>query len=1074
MTSSSDVAPSSSFDEAVHTVRDRLREHHATYLDALRSSVLAPLRTALDDRIEAHEEACTSLEALQSPTRQELWATVRAYRQDTMETVWRPLRATLETLDLGRCLVNQRASLLEACSKVPTEIPQEVTQPPMDSRPELPPLDDWIRRTETTIRRGWQLVREQLGAHSRDPRPVPLAKIVSDHVERTLPDPQVVALDRAEQRIVKWVARLERDASAWTHRLLDIERILDRPDFHGQSEDFALPPPTADPTSGVMDPDVDALHAEVTDRVDVLHDTLHAGRTLDLENTNRELEEAREMVLAEIRSSADRTHSIRALVDWFRSSTNRNLGSSPRLPDWSSWFDEVTQRLTYLDVLATLRDRLSARQDALVTDLVEAGLRPARTATQATVDRLCTLREEIDQLLSGPDENLTSAFSSTVNTATDLLEDTLLAPLGEFTPRRATDAVVASHREAVTTLLDDQPDGFVVHPLVEADTDRVDPEEPFALPWRTECEDIFDEVLFDAWRASPTPAVRTAETVSERATEVRAVVEFHLGAALQEVKDHQAGVEPDTDEAGFLDNARELAREGLRRALDLLAADDDAFAEAAGEVSHSTWRATTEAWTDLHDRIRAAGASRVHLLRLRGELVRGVHWLATETQRQIRGTSTQLRRTLHRIHREAQRLAHLGHAAVGAPPADEAALRETVDTLSTVDAVLADLPLVYRRLFSFRPVHNQDLLVGRGADRAAIDRHVERWREGLTSALVLTGPAGSGRTSLLNVLRQSTFQSAERHSLDLSARITSETEFARRVVQALNLSLDPDSDLTLDAVADHVREEPIPDRLRVCFVEGLEHVFHRCVGGTRLGARVLEFLSETDARVFWITTMTDACWQWVEAGEPAAARLMTRHALEPLQRAELEELIMTRHRRSGLPLQFDLPDESTHPILARRARAIDDEERRQALLQSEFFDHLYEVCGQNVMLALFYWFRSVSLDADDTTLWVRPLEPVSFDILDTLPLPYAFALKALLEHGTLTVDELATILGVSPPTSRSLLETLGNALVIAPADRVEGPGVFQFSSIDRETRYRIRPLLVHPVTRSLRSRNVVH
>ena len=230
----------------------------------------------------------------------------------------------------------------------------------------------------------------------------------------------------------------------------------------------------------------------------------------------------------------------------------------------------------------------------------------------------------------------------------------------------------------------------------------------------------------------------------------------------------------------------------------------------------------------------------------------------------------------------------------------------------------------------------------------------------------------------------------------------------------------------------------------------------------------------TVSRLSLVVTTTDAAWQVVEASEPAAARLVVRHRLDPLDRGELETLIMTRHRRSGLPLNFTVPDEATAPILARRVKALDDPERRQALLRTEFFDRLHDACGQNVMLALFYWFRSVTLDADEGILRVRPLNPVSFEVLDTFPLPHAFALKALLEHGTLTVAELAAVLEVDAGTSRSLLETLGNALVIAPADRGEGPGVFQFASVDRNTRYRIRPLLIQPVTRFLRSRNIVH
>jgi hypothetical protein len=241
-----------------------------------------------------------------------------------------------------------------------------------------------------------------------------------------------------------------------------------------------------------------------------------------------------------------------------------------------------------------------------------------------------------------------------------------------------------------------------------------------------------------------------------------------------------------------------------------------------------------------------------------------------------------------------------------------------------------------------------------------------------------------------------------------------------------------------------------------------------------LAARTLNFLSQTDTHVLWVVTTTDAAWQLIEASIPAAARLVARHPLDPFDRAELEELILRRHRRSGLPLVFDAPDESTHPILARRLRAIDDEERQQALLRTEFFDRLYEASGQNVMLALFYWFRSVRLDTDGATLRVQPLEPIAFGALDALPLPHAFAMKALLEHGILTADELAEVLGVSAPTARSLLETLGNALVIAPADREEGDGLFRFPSVERGSRYRIRPLLIHPVTRFLRSRNIVH
>jgi hypothetical protein len=725
-----------------------------------------------------------------------------------------------------------------------------------------------------------------------------------------------------------------------------------------------------------------------------------------------------------------------------------------------------------------LRDELGAQHRSLIDDVMEAGWGPFRSASRTTAEGLSALRDTVDALLDEPADaeasGLATAFERHRDEGASLLEERLLGPLRASTLRRTVRAVVEARREAVGAMVEAQPEGFVVHALPAAGDAPVTPGTSYALEWRAACRAVLDDVLFDAWRAAIEPLVARAEAGADRADEVRAIVQFHLDTALQELREQRTLPQEDGLEESALHNARTLADEGLRRAVDLLDEEGEHLRRAAGTVREAAWTATTRAWTDLHDRTRAAGQAHAHVLHLQGRLVRGTRWLAVEAGRRGRALTTQVRRTLHRLQRQGRRLVRLGHAAVGTTPVDEAALRRTVDTLSSVDTVLADLPLVYRRLFSFRPLRNEDLLVGREADRAAVERHAERWREGLTTPLVLTGAPGTGRTSLLNVLRSTTFASAEYHHLELTERITSEATFAKMGARALGLPHDPDAAPTLDALAERIRALPEPDGLRVCVIEQFEHLFQRRVGGTTLGARVLNVLSETDPSVLWIVTTSRAAWQFVEASEPAAARLVEQHPLDPFDRDELEELILRRHRRSGLRLSFEAPEGTAQPLLAHRLRTVDDEEQRQALLRSAFFDHLHEACGSNVMLALFYWFRSVSLDETDATLRVRPLDPVSFDVLDTLPLPHAFVLKALLEHGTLTVEELAEVRGDDPDTARALLETLGNALLVAPADRVEGPGVFRFSSVDRETRYRIRPLLVHPVIRVLRSRNIVH
>ena len=67
---------------------------------------------------------------------------------------------------------------------------------------------------------------------------------------------------------------------------------------------------------------------------------------------------------------------------------------------------------------------------------------------------------------------------------------------------------------------------------------------------------------------------------------------------------------------------------------------------------------------------------------------------------------------------------------------------------------LQKLPGHYRQLFSFRPVTDPGLLGGRDKDLAAVGAHAEQWKRGLTNALILVAPAGSGHTSFFNVLRE--------------------------------------------------------------------------------------------------------------------------------------------------------------------------------------------------------------------------------------------------------------------------------------------------------------------------------
>lgn len=541
------------------------------------------------------------------------------------------------------------------------------------------------------------------------------------------------------------------------------------------------------------------------------------------------------------------------------------------------------------------------------------------------------------------------------------------------------------------------------------------------------------------------------------------VIRFNLGAALDEID-----AEGPAD--AQLDGAEELALNGLDRSVSALAAMRGRVREGVEQTERAARLAFQSGWDRFHDRVRVEDRVQDQLLdlgyRLRFVLreagVRarhGVERIARDVV--MRGRTGQIR---------ALQLLRLGQAVVEGGRVSIEERRATVDALTSIGTVLAGLPLVYRRLFSLQPVEDPALVVGRTADLDAVGEHFEHWRMGITDAFLITGGAGSGRTSLLNVVRETILDGCAVHSVTLRERCLDDETFIRLLEPGLPAGCAGIT--TFAALVDALRNTEPGGPPRVIIVEGLEHALLRTAGGNGLLGRIFSLMSTTDSNIFWLGTMGRAAWDYIERTEPLTPGLVRHYPLSALTREPLEEIVMRRHARSGLPIVFESPA-APMPVLRRRLRRARNEAQRQAVLRTEFFDRLYRAAGQNVTLALFYWLRSASVDPATGTLHARALEPLNFGFLGELSLPQCFALKAFLDHGSLTLDEYEVVLGVRRNDAREMFESLGNQLLIEPTAQDNALADFRFNTIADAARYRIRPLVVHPVTRHLRGRNLL-
>ena len=129
-------------------------------------------------------------------------------------------------------------------------------------------------------------------------------------------------------------------------------------------------------------------------------------------------------------------------------------------------------------------------------------------------------------------------------------------------------------------------------------------------------------------------------------------------------------------------------------------------------------------------------------------------------------------------------------------------------------------------------------------------------------------------------------------------------------------------------------------------------------------------------------------------------------------------------------------------------------------MEKDYFQRLHRAAQGSIREALFHWLRCAEFVSKEGALLVQPIEPLP-SLAGALDLEQSFALKALLDHGTLTVDEYAEVARVSLEEARHTFRTMREMEVIE-------------ATAKRRERYRIRPLMTGPVTAHLRSRNILH
>jgi amino acid transporter len=320
--------------------------------------------------------------------------------------------------------------------------------------------------------------------------------------------------------------------------------------------------------------------------------------------------------------------------------------------------------------------------------------------------------------------------------------------------------------------------------------------------------------------------------------------------------------------------------------------------------------------------------------------------------------------------------------------------------------IYPQIPVFYRTLFNSKSLINDDFWVPMENETALLKSAIQRHKNGLGGAVLITGPHGSGKTALTRYCATKHFK--KDRIFTITAPIGG------------SVNIDDWLSQLREAIGDGADSTEIfrnmPHESAVV-INDLELWWERTNNGYAVLSEIVDLIRVFGKKVFFLINTNTFSLRQISRVFPMEDNFLSVVECSPFGAKQLQQLIQRRHKTSGLTYHYkNVPEESISKI-------------RTASLFNSYFTYSQGVPG----VAMNAWIANIVKAAGQDIFIAKP-KHANHEVLHNINPDWLIAIALFIQHKNLSAKKLARIMGAPDAEAEDMIYNLSNARIVEARD----------------------------------------